>query len=130
MKKHLAYLLAALLLTAAACSENADKKAETPAAKPVDAATLQREYAVLRDTLDGRWAQMMASDDEKIFYQKRLLEEISYIPGEGGPIVLHYHTPARKSMPIQGRGFSHVHGLHAAPTLAPSHSPTLVFSFE
>lgn len=69
----------ALLLTAAACTPTADKKTEAVA--PADAATLQHEYAALRDTVDARWTRMTAADDEKIFFQKRLLQEISYIPG-------------------------------------------------
>lgn len=79
MKYLLRLFSLALLLTAGACSKTADKKA--PAGKPADVATLQREYTALRDSLDGRWARMMASDDEKIFFQKRLLDEISYVPG-------------------------------------------------
>ncbi|MBC7446644.1 MAG: hypothetical protein H7330_01120 [Hymenobacteraceae bacterium] len=78
MKYCLKLFALALLLTATACSKTTDKKA--PTAKPADATTLQREYSALRDTLDGRWAQMTASDDEKIFFQKRLLDEISYVP--------------------------------------------------
>ncbi len=78
MNKHLLKFLAlAVLLLAAACSKTADKQAGKPV---LSAADLQREYAVVRDTLDSRWAQMTASDDEKIFFQQRLLEELSYVP--------------------------------------------------
>ncbi len=78
MKHFLRLFSLGLLLLAAACSKTTDQK--TPPPKPADVAALQREYTVLRDTLAGRWAQMTASDDEKIFFQKRLLQEVAYIP--------------------------------------------------
>lgn len=80
MKNLLKYLPLALLLLVGACNQATDKSAETPATQPVNVAELQREYVALRDTLNGRWARMTASDDEKIFFQKRLLQELSYIP--------------------------------------------------
>jgi hypothetical protein len=76
MKNFLRLLTTALLLTAAACSKTAEKKEITPTEK----AALATQFVALRDTLDGRWAQMMASDDEKLFFTKRLLQEISYLP--------------------------------------------------
>ncbi len=76
----LKYLPLALLLLVGACNPAADDKPAQAPAKPADVAALQREYTALRDTLDGRWARMTASDDEKIFFQKRLLQELSYLP--------------------------------------------------
>jgi hypothetical protein len=81
------YLPFALLLTVAGCTSSGDKPAETVVVKPADPATLQREYTALRDTVDGRWAKMMASDDEKIFFQKRILQEVSYIPSADQALV-------------------------------------------
>ncbi|MFC2124509.1 hypothetical protein ACFLU5_06830 [Bacteroidota bacterium] len=40
--------------------------------------TLRIEYDSLLTAADSAWYHMMADDDEKIFYMKRLLQEVSY----------------------------------------------------
>lgn len=67
-----AFLLIGLLALAAACSKTPEKHLNAK-----ERQALEQEYAALRDTLNGRWQAMVASDDEKIFYTKRLLQELA-----------------------------------------------------
>lgn len=68
----LALVLIGALALATACTKTPEKKLTSTERK-----ALEVQFAALRDTLNGRWAAMIAADDEKIFYTKRILQELS-----------------------------------------------------
>ena len=71
--------LALLLAAFTACNR-------TPKAiDPASASAAKAQLSVLRDSVDVRWTQMMASDDAKIVAQAQILNELERSPGVNQP---------------------------------------------
>lgn len=69
MKKLSIALLALIAVTA--CDSS-------PKTSPEEQAKLRQNYDSLYEAVNQNWKVMMDDDDEKLFYMKRLLDEISY----------------------------------------------------
>lgn len=72
--------IALLILTgcAASCKRDGSKAAVL---NPASAAAAKAQFAVLRDSVDIKWRNMMESDDQKIGITRLLLRELKEQPG-------------------------------------------------
>lgn len=71
-----------ILLALAACSASCKRDgAKTAAVNPASAAAVKVQLDVLRDSVDVKWRNMIASDDQKIGIVRLLLRELKMQPG-------------------------------------------------
>ncbi|GAB2943196.1 hypothetical protein GCM10027048_04750 [Hymenobacter coalescens] len=77
MRKLLIYLPLLMLVAAASCRKTAD----TPALDPTSPAAARAQLAVLRDTVNSRWKQMMDSDNQKLVATTAVLQTVKQLPG-------------------------------------------------
>lgn len=76
MLRRFTYLCGLMLaVLAVACSKPADKQLSKKQRR-----ALEQQFVALRDTVNSRWQAMIADDDEKILYTKRLLQELALVP--------------------------------------------------
>ncbi|GAB3577891.1 hypothetical protein [Hymenobacter daeguensis] len=77
LKSFLAVLLV-LAGSAASCKRDG---AKTAALNPASASAVKAQLDVLRDSVDSKWRNMIASDDQKIGIVRLLLRELKAQPG-------------------------------------------------
>ncbi|WP_151088988.1 hypothetical protein [Hymenobacter baengnokdamensis] len=76
-----AVLFASLLVLAVLpmCKPDATKNTTT-ATSPASPAAVRAQFDILRDSADGNWHRMMASDDKKLTDLRELLQDLSKLP--------------------------------------------------
>jgi len=77
-----AVLFAGLLTLAVLpmCKPDATKNTATATASPASPAAVRAQLDVLRDSADGNWTRMMASDDKKLTDLRELLQDLGKLP--------------------------------------------------
>jgi len=77
-----AVLFAGLLTLAVLpmCKPDATKNTATATESPASPAAVRAQLDVLRDSADGNWTRMMASDDKKLTDLRELLQDLGKLP--------------------------------------------------
>lgn len=74
-------LIVALLLLAGSAASCKHEGTKTVVLAPASASAVKAQFDVLRDSVDSKWRNMIASDDQKIGIVRLLLRELKAQPG-------------------------------------------------
>ena len=74
-------LLTAVAAALPACKPDTARTATDTARNPASPSEVRAQLDILRDSADGNWQRMMASDDKKLTDIKGLLANLTQVPG-------------------------------------------------